>query len=377
MKRFTLSISAISLTSLGLLFASACSTDDTTSDGEGGYVNSGGNTYMNRGGGTSYGGTGNGGAAAGGKAATGGAANGGAANGGAATGGKASTGGAATAGASTGGAATAGNAGNGGTAGAATGGAATAGEAGNGGTAGSTSTGGAATAGNAGKIGTAGSTSTAGKTSVAGSTSTGGTANAGTAGKTNTGTAGTGTLGNCGTVATSLAMYCTPPTTVALPNTSAVATRDPASDPSMGTLQYHIYNGVAQLYGTVAAAGAFWQGTPFTDATCSGAGVNATGKTGMTVTVVNNVTTPVSVQLIVLDQAGTTAPYPVVTMTATVNVAGSATSTQTIPFSNFVSSCTLPTGVSSNYATIRQIGFGFGAAGAVDVTLSNISFTSS
>ncbi len=379
MKRFTLSISAISLTSLGLLLASACSTDDSTSDGEGGYVGSGGNTYMNRGGGTGYGGTtGNGGAAAvGGKAATGGAiavggkaATGGAANGGAATGGKAATGGAATAG----------NAGNGGTAGAAT-----AGNAGDGATAGSTSTGGVATAGNAGKLGTAGSTSTAGKTSVAGSTSSGGTANAGTAGKTNTGTAGNagaGTAGSgpaCATDSTPPANgFCTPPASLAaIPNmTGTIGNYHVNSTPGSARI-YNVGSGIT----TTPVDGDFFTGSPFTaPGSCQNAGVNASASSGMSVTVTNNLGAPVDVLLYVIDQTGTTAPYTIVTLTAKTTIAANATnSTVQVPFvgatSQFVGTCTYSSAIALNLATVRQVGIGFDSANnQVDVWLLGMAF---
>lgn len=368
MMRIRHSITALAFASIGLFLASACSTDDesdgTDENGEGGsttsnpYLNQGGNSVVTpqSGGTTSRGGaTGNGGTVSNGGTTSG---NGGAATGGTTTGvgGASNTGGLANVAGQTG--SIAGNAGDG--------------------TAGSTAENGGASAGVAGQetsqAGTgndsvAGAAGETGNGGTAGDTGAAGASSGGTAGSTSDGTAGTAgvwTAGDCETTNDSLANFCAPENSVTLPNMNL----------TVGGLTIVSANGSLSLSGNIATAGPYWEGTPFNDAGCTDAGIDATGKAGLTMTVQNNASAPVRIVLYVTDQAGTAAPYSLVDLSAEfeVGVGGNTPQEVNVPFADFVPACTLPSDVSLNYETIRKIGFGFAEAGAVDVTLSNINF---
>jgi hypothetical protein len=217
-----------------------------------------------------------------------------------------------------------------------------------------------------------------GSATVGGSSAAGGTSGAlgGTSAVGGTAAGGnTSTLPACSTSAQSI-QVCLPPDTVNPGNTGTAAERDEVNDPYIGDYQYHVFNGVIQLYGNVAATGRFWQGSPYTDTTCAGRGVDATGKSGLRVTVKNSATNPMTLVLYVTDQAGTASPYTIVPLTKEVEVAAGGPSAQNVsidvPFSQFEPTCS--TSVAFNAATIRQLGLGFGSTGTLDLTISSFSF---
>ncbi len=239
-----------------------------------------------------------------------------------------------------------------------------------------TSVGGTSTAGGATAVGgtsTAGGASATGGSKAVGGTSTAGGASA-TGGSNAVGgssaTGGSSAMAPCTTDANTI-LTCTPPATVSPGNTGTGAARDPVNDPYIGNYQYHVFNGVIQLYGDITAPGRFWQGSPYTDATCSGRGVNATGMTGLRVTV-TNAAAALTLLLYVTDQAGTASLYTIVPMTASVNVPAGGPNTIDVPFSTFQPTCA--TSVAFNAATIRQLGLGFGSAGTLDLTITSVAF---
>jgi hypothetical protein len=223
---------------------------------------------------------------------------------------------------------------------------------------------------------TGGVAATGGTSSSGGSLSTGGTSGGdtsvgGVSGTGGTSATGTTSLQACTTTSNAL-LTCLPPAAFYYDNSSSSPDRDPMNDPYIGNYQYHVYQDTIQLYGTIAAPGRFWQGSPYTDADCVGRGVDATGRSGLRVTTTNNATTPVTLVLHVSDLGGTTAPYPVIKLQATVEVPPGGPAAYDVPFTEFVATCS--TTAAFNPALIAQVGLGFASTGTLDLTISSLSF---
>jgi len=236
-------------------------------------------------------------------------------------------------------------------------------------------TGGATSMGGSLPIG--GTTGDSGGTNTAGTQATGGTGGldssiggASSAGGSS-GTGGTTSLEPCTTTPDTI-LTCLPPATFYYENSSSTPERDPSNDPYIGNYQYHVYQDTIQLYGQIAAPGRFWQGSPYTDSACTGKGVDASGKSGLRVTAINNASIPVTLVLHVSDLAGSSPPYPVVKLQALVDVPPGGPTAYDVPFSEFVATCT--TTAPFNPALIAQVGLGFASTGTLDLTISSLSF---
>ncbi len=236
----------------------------------------------------------------------------------------------------------------------------------------------AAAGGTTAAVGGTSSAAVGGTTAAVGGTTAAAGGTTAAVGGTSSAAGASSTLPQCSTTTTDAGPIevCSPPETVNPGNTGTSPNRDPDTDPFLGAYQYHVYNGVIQLYGEVAAPGRFWQGSPYTDAICAGRGVDATGKNGIRVTLKNSAANAMTLDLYVKDQAGDGPTYVTVPLKKSVVVAaGGATAapvTIDVPFADFVADCS--TSVPFNAATIMQLGLGFGSTGALDLTITSFTF---
>ena len=344
---------------------------------------------------------------AGGAATTGGAttAGGAATTGGATTaGGAATTGGTTTAGgaATTGGATTAGGA-------VTTGGATTAG--------GAVTTGGATTAGGASSA-TGGTSAAPGGASAMGGSSaaTGGSSAAATGGAPATGgsaatggvpaTGGTTAIGGSAATGGTTAICGLVPATggggsSSLPLCTSANFDNPTNNPyyttsfcvatnpdltslnqtvSVSTVNIVASAGGINITGTVPFTGVLIGGAPFTSGTCT-PGLNGTesGFTGISMTATNNQTTPTTLQLTIREQVLAPDGTYFVDAEAEISVCGSQgtnppTATPiTIKWSDFAPSCN-PDGAAL-VPLVESISLGFAATGPVDLSLTNLAYT--
>lgn len=256
-------------------------------------------------------------------------------------------------------------------------------------TGGTSATGGSSTAGGASATGgssTAGGASATGGSSTAGGASaTGGSATAGGASTTGgTSAAGGSTLANACVADTSgQTLFCRPSSsTVNIAGTTSLTLNGITFTPNGTSIAITTAVGHPVTSGTTITGV-----SPFTDATCNGAGVDAevansnpaVPYTGMSVTVQNSGADPITVELI-LDDRATGGQYVERTYTLGPVPADATAHSYTLTWSGVAhtDSCNLPSG--STFDQTHILGLGFGvvlstASTTLNVTLSNITFT--